>query len=89
MPLFSEMIFSITNQILYKHNDSMELKIINLPIANYMTPYPISVDPDVSFNKAVEFMAERGFGNLIISDGNTPKGKEHPLISRYSSLALL
>jgi CBS domain-containing protein len=74
LPLFSEMIFSITNQILYKHNDTMELKITNLPIANYMTPYPISVDPDVSFNKAVEFMAERGFGNLIISDGNTPKG---------------
>ena len=52
----------------------MTLKITNLPIANYMTPYPISVNSDVSFNEAVEFMAERGFGNLIISDGDTPKG---------------
>ncbi len=52
----------------------MTLKITNLPIANYMTPYPISVNPNVSFYDAVGYMAERGFGNLIISDDNTPKG---------------
>ena len=68
------MIFNLTNQILYTCNNYVELKITNLPIANYMTPYPISVDLDVSFNEAVEFMAKRGFGNLIISDGSTPKG---------------
>ncbi len=68
------MIFGFTTQILYIHNNCMTLKITNLPIANYMTPYPISVHPDVSFNEAVEFMAERGFGNLIISDGSIPKG---------------
>jgi len=39
-----------------------------------MTPYPISVEPNVSFMNAIKFMAERGFGNLIVSDGALPKG---------------
>ena len=52
----------------------MALAISNLPVANYMTPYPISVDPDVTFEKVVYFMAERGFGNLIISEGVIPIG---------------
>ncbi len=52
----------------------MTLVLSNLPVANYMTPYPISVDPDVSFSEAVNFMAERGFGNLIISEGVIPLG---------------
>lgn len=52
----------------------MGIKIENLPVANYMTPYPISVNQDVSFAEVVDFMAERGFGNLIISDGTDPKG---------------
>lgn len=52
----------------------MGLKITNLPVANYMTPYPISVNPDVTFSEAVNFMAERGFGNLIVSDGTMPQG---------------
>ncbi|WP_316504947.1 CBS domain-containing protein [Nitrosopumilus sp.] len=54
----------------------MTLKITNLPIANYMTPYPITVNSKVSFYDAVGYMAERGFGNLIIDDddGNAPKG---------------
>lgn len=53
----------------------MGLKITNLPVANYMTPYPISANYDVSFADAVNFMAERGFGNLIVNDdGIIPKG---------------
>jgi len=52
----------------------MGLVISNLPVANYMTPYPISVDPDVTFSQVVNFMAERGFGNLIISEGVIPTG---------------
>lgn len=52
----------------------MGLVISNLPVANYMTPYPISVNPDVSFSEAVNFMAERGFGNLIVSDATIPQG---------------
>jgi CBS domain-containing protein len=52
----------------------MGLKITNLPVANYMTPYPISVNPDVPFSDAVNFMADRGFGNLIVSNGTIPQG---------------
>ena len=52
----------------------MALAISNLPVANYMTPFPISVDPDVTFSKVVSFMAERGFGNLIVSEGVIPTG---------------
>lgn len=52
----------------------MTIAISNLPVANYMTPFPISVDPDVTFSKVVDFMAERGFGNLIVSEGVIPSG---------------
>jgi predicted transcriptional regulator len=52
----------------------MAVAISNLPVANYMTPYPISVDPDVTFSTVVNFMAERGFGNLIVSKGVIPEG---------------
>lgn len=52
----------------------MTVAISSLPVANYMTPYPISVDPEVPFSKVVEFMAQRGFGNLIVSEGVIPSG---------------
>jgi CBS domain-containing protein len=52
----------------------MGLKITNLPISNYMTAYPISVDPKVPLMEAIHFMADRGFGNLVVSDGTIPKG---------------
>jgi CBS domain-containing protein len=52
----------------------MGLKIANLPISNYMTAYPISVEPKVPLMEAINFMAERGFGNLVVSDGTIPKG---------------
>ena len=65
----------------------MAIAISNLPVANYMTPYPISVDPDVTFTKAVSFMADRGFGNLIISEGDTPSGilTEREIVSAIAS----
>jgi len=52
----------------------MGLKITDLPVANYMTPYPISVKPDISFDSVVDFMASRGIGNLIVSDNSIPTG---------------
>lgn len=52
----------------------MGLRITDLPVANYMTPYPISVNPDVIFSEAVNFMAERGVGNLIVNNGTVPQG---------------
>lgn len=52
----------------------MTVKIHTLPITNYMTAYPISVEPQVPITKAIEFMVERDFGNLVVSDGIMPKG---------------
>ncbi|MDH3276671.1 MAG: CBS domain-containing protein [Nitrosopumilus sp.] len=52
----------------------MTIKIQTLPITNYMTAYPISVEPQIPITKAIEFMVERDFGNLVISDGTMPKG---------------
>ena len=52
----------------------MALKITELLVANYMTPYPISVNPDVTFDDAIGFMARKGFGNLIVSEGTLPVG---------------
>ncbi len=68
------MIFDSSSQIPYILNKIMGIKFGNLLVANYTTPYPISVNPQVPFADAVDFMAERGFGNLIISDGTFPKG---------------
>jgi len=52
----------------------MGFKITTLPISNYMTAYPIVVDPKVSLIEAINFMVERDFGNLVVSDGEIPKG---------------
>ncbi|MDH3610836.1 MAG: CBS domain-containing protein [Nitrosopumilus sp.] len=52
----------------------MTVKIQTLPITNYMTAYPISVEPQVPITKAIGFMVERDFGNLVVSDGTMPKG---------------
>ena len=52
----------------------MNVKIQTLPITNYMTAYPISVDPTVPIRKAIEFMVQRDFGNLVVGNGIFPKG---------------
>jgi len=52
----------------------MTIKIRTLPITNYMTAYPITVEPQVPLSKAIELMVERDFGNLVISSGDIPKG---------------
>jgi len=39
-----------------------------------MTAYPISAEPHVPVIRAIEFMVERDFGHLVVSDGETPKG---------------
>lgn len=66
--------FSLANKILEYRISIMAVKIRTFPITNYMTAYPISVEPQVPLSKAVEFMAERDFGNLVVSDGMIPKG---------------
>ncbi len=52
----------------------MAVKIQTLPITNYMTAYPISVEPQVPIKKAIAFMVEQDFGNLVVSEGVMPKG---------------
>lgn len=39
-----------------------------------MTAYPISAEPQVPIKKAIEFMVERDFGNLVVSEGTIPQG---------------
>jgi len=39
-----------------------------------MTAYPISAEPHVPITDAIRIMAERGFGNLVVSDGIKPNG---------------
>ncbi|MDE1829194.1 MAG: CBS domain-containing protein [Thaumarchaeota archaeon] len=51
----------------------MGLKINDLLVGNYMSEYPISVKPDVTFNTVVEFMAEKGFATLIVMDEKSTK----------------
>ena len=52
----------------------MGLKITDLQVANYMTAYPVSVQPSVPFADAVNFMTSRCIGNLIVSEGKEPIG---------------
>lgn len=66
--------FNRTSQILGRLLLTMVIKIQTLPIIDYMTAYPISVEPSVPITKAIEFMVQRDFGNLVVSDGKFPKG---------------
>ena len=52
----------------------MTIKVHNLSVTNFMTAYPISANPQVSIKKAIEFMVERDFGNLVVSEGTMPQG---------------
>lgn len=40
----------------------------DLLVGNFMSKYPVSVKPDVSFENAVKFMAENKFSTLIVMD---------------------
>ncbi len=52
----------------------MFLKIEDLPVSQFMTAYPITVKSSVSFKTVVDFMSERGFGNLIVTEREKPIG---------------
>ena len=52
----------------------MFLKIEDLSVSQFMTAYPISVESNVSFKTVIDFMSERGFGNLIVTEGGKPTG---------------
>ena len=46
----------------------MVQKIHDLLVGNFMSKYPVSVKPDVSFENVVKFMAENKFSTLIIME---------------------
>ena len=50
----------------------MRLDVKNLLVGNYMSEYPISVKPDVSFNTVISFMVDRGFATLIVMAEENP-----------------
>lgn len=52
----------------------MFLKIEDLSVSQFMTAYPISVEFNVSFKTVVDFMSERGFGNLVVMEEGKPTG---------------
>ena len=52
----------------------MFLKIKDLSVSQFMTAYPISVNSNVSFKTVVDFMAERGFANVIVTERDKPIG---------------
>lgn len=52
----------------------MLLKIRDLPVSQFMTAFPIGVDPDAPFKTVVRFMSSRGIGNLVIFEGKKPTG---------------
>lgn len=52
----------------------MGLEINSLPVANYMTPYPVKASPAAYFSDVVDFMTSRGIGNLVVVEAKKPIG---------------
>lgn len=50
----------------------MGLKMSELLVGNYMSEYPISVKPEISFETVVRFMAESRFSTLIVMEEENP-----------------
>ncbi|HEV2192227.1 MAG TPA: CBS domain-containing protein [Nitrosopumilaceae archaeon] len=50
------------------------LKTIELKVADYMTPAPITVGPEFAFQDAISLMAEKGIGNLIVKEDHSVRG---------------
>ncbi len=50
----------------------MGSKVTELLVGNYMSEYPISVNPEVPFKEVVSFMAEEGFATLIVMEEESP-----------------
>lgn len=52
----------------------MGLQINSLPVANYMTSYPIRVSKSSYFGDVVEVMASHGIGNVVVVHTKRPVG---------------
>ena len=52
----------------------MTLKTIELKVADYMTPNPISVGLAFPFQDAIDIMEDKGIGNLVVKKNRSIKG---------------
>jgi CBS domain-containing protein len=52
----------------------LTLKTIELKVADYMTPNPITVGPELAFPDTISLMAEKGIGNIIVKEGRNVRG---------------
>jgi len=52
----------------------LTLKTIELKVADYMTPNPVTIGPKFAFPDAISLMAEKGIGNLIVKEGRNIRG---------------
>ena len=68
------MIFVVFGQIVTNYNNAVGLEINSLPVANYMTPYPIKVSKSSYFGDVVDIMASHGIGNVVVVHARRPIG---------------
>jgi predicted transcriptional regulator len=52
----------------------MALKTLELKVADYMSPKPLVVKDDSSFSDAIQMMADKNIGNLIVEKRHKPIG---------------
>ena len=52
----------------------MALKTIDLEVADFMSPRPLTVKDNYGFSDSIQIMAEKGIGNLIVVKNRRPVG---------------
>jgi len=60
--------------MIFDFSHTMVLKTLELRVADYMTPAPITVGPEFVFQDAISLMAEKGIGNLIVKEDHNVRG---------------
>jgi CBS domain-containing protein len=53
---------------------SLALKTLELKVADYMSPRPFAVKDEFRFFDAIQIMADKGIGNLVVKKRNKPIG---------------
>jgi len=52
----------------------LALKTLELKVADYMSPNPFVVKDEISFSDAIQIMADKGIGNLVVEKKRKPIG---------------
>ena len=60
--------------MIFNFSHTMGLKTLELKVADYMTPVPITVGQEFAFQDAISLMAEKGIGNLIVKEDHNVRG---------------